>query len=179
MSMSDRKENEYTEPSKSQLKRDMHELQELGEALIILTPDQLQRLDLPEKLIDAITLAQRLRQHEAIRRQKQYIGKLMRQIDPEPIRKLLTDLQTHNQESVAVFHELERWRDRLINEGKDALTAYLSQHPHADAQQLRHAIKAAIDERAKGEHKVAAYRALFQFLKGVQHSEQEEQGEHE
>lgn len=159
--------HEYDGPSKSQLKRDMKHLQDLGEDLTRLNLDQLRQLDLSEKLYDAIIMAQRLTKHEALRRQCQYIGKLMREIDVEPIVKLLTQIKLRDQRSTADFHQLERWREKLMTGDKTALTAYVEAHPHVDVQHLRHAIKAAVDERARGD-KIIAYRALFQFLKTMQ-----------
>lgn len=151
------------EVSKSERKRKMHDVQALGEALIALNLDQLEQFELPEPLFSAICLTKRLHGHEAIRRQKQFVGKLMRRVDADVIQMQLQALRVHDQKNLADFYELERWRDRLIQEGKPALTAYLNEHPNVDAQQLRQHIKRAVLEL--NSDKKDAYRALFQYLK--------------
>ncbi|MBE9609804.1 ribosome biogenesis factor YjgA [Chitinilyticum piscinae] len=154
--------------SKSQLKRESEELQALGEKLIPLDRKQLESLNLPDKLFEALLEAKRLKAHGAIARHKQFIGKLMRQVDPAPIHALLDKLagvsDTHN----AWLHGLERQRDRLLNDPK-ALEALIGEHPDLDVQQLRQLIRNAQKEKASlGTPKplpMKAYRELFKLLK--------------
>ena len=111
-------------------------LQELGEELIALNKDRLAQLDLPESLLDAVKETQRTTAHGALARQKQYIGRLMREIDTTPIADQLQRWQGTHQEENAHFHQLEKLRTRLL-EDDSALADYLRQHPQANSQQLR------------------------------------------
>src|SRR5215470_5971350 len=134
-------------PSKTRRKQEMAALQQLGEELLRLNPAQLARIDLPEQLRDAIAEAHRITAHEGRRRQMQYIGRLMRQVDSEPIRHALADASGASRAAVALMHRCERMRDRLLADDA-ALTDFLSDHPHAEAQQLRALIRAARRELA-------------------------------
>src|SRR4029453_5935483 len=108
--------NATAPPSKSQRKRAMHDLQHLGEALCALDPARLATLQLPEQLAEAIALARRITAHEGRRRQLQYVGRLMRAIDPEPLRATLDAWSRGAGAERARFAALERWRDRLLDE---------------------------------------------------------------
>jgi ribosome-associated protein len=114
-----------SKPSKTARKKEFHALQELGEQLIELTNEQLDGLDLDDRLRDAIVKARSITAHGALRRQKQLIGKLMRTVDPEPIRQMLHALRHDDRTARRIFHEAEAWRTRLINDGGETLTAYL------------------------------------------------------
>ena len=103
-------------PSKSQRKRDSQALQDLGEALVALSPDRLARLELPDVLRSAVLEAQRIHKFGGLRRQKQYIGKLMRDLDAAPIQAQLDALEGHSRAQTAYLHRLERWRDRLLED---------------------------------------------------------------
>ncbi|NLR75332.1 ribosome biogenesis factor YjgA [Leeia aquatica] len=153
-------------PSKSQRKRDMHHMQDLGEALLKLRPDQWASLDLPERLQDALREAKRLTAHGAIRRQLQFIGKLMRDVEPEPIQRYLDALGNASVEHTAWLHRMERWRDRLLEE-HDALTELAEQYPAADLQVMRQLIRNAHREREQNKPP-KAYRELFQQLKQLE-----------
>jgi ribosome-associated protein len=156
----------YDRPSKSQLKRDMIALQKLGVALVELGPDQLKRIELSEDLREAIVTARRITAHEGRRRQLQYVGRLMRGVDPEPIRRALEDLTGGSRKTVELMHRCERWRDRLIDDDA-ALTEWLAAHPGADAQPLRALIRAARRERgsdAPPKHARELYRWLHEAL---------------
>ncbi|HEV2112284.1 MAG TPA: ribosome biogenesis factor YjgA, partial [Gammaproteobacteria bacterium] len=150
-------------PSKSQQKRDMQALQDLGAELVRLPEQQLAALDLPEKLRDAIALARHITSHGAQKRQRQYIGKLLRSVDPEPIRSLLEQLRGADRLSKARFQENERWRDRLIAEGDVALTEFLERRPGADRQHLRRLVREAAQEAAAGRPPRHA-RELFRYI---------------
>jgi ribosome-associated protein len=152
-------------PSKTQRKREMHELQELGARLVELNPGQLDEIGLPEDLRDAIEFAQRTTKHEARRRQLQYIGKLMRSVDPAPIREKLKIWDGISVEHTAKQHRVERWRDRLI-EDESAVEELLRAHPGIDARHLRALARKARAERAAGSPP-RAYRELFRALRAI------------
>lgn len=150
-------------PSKTQRKQQMHALQDLGEQLVALSTEQLRRLALSESLFDAVLLAQKIRSHEGRRRQMQWIGKLMRGIDPTLIAQSLGALASHRQADVAHFHAIERWRDRLLHED-GALNAFLATYPHTEVQPLRQLIRNAKNETGDDKR---AFRKLFQMLKQI------------
>lgn len=150
-------------PSKSQLKREMQALQDLGEVLVKLSQDQLDKIDLPENLYDAVMDARRFTKHEAIRRQMQYIGRIMRDIDTEPIAEQVAEIRGESDAAKAAFHALERWRERLLADD-DALTEWLAKHPGGDIQQLRNLIRSARKEAAEGKPPKSS-RALFRLLR--------------
>ena len=152
-------------PSKTQRKREMHELQELGSRLVELNAQQLDEVGLPDDLRDAIEFAQRTTKHEARRRQMQYIGKLMRSIEPGPIREKLKVWDGVSAEHTAKQHRVERWRDRLL-EDDSALDELVRGHPKIDARHLRALARKARDERAAGAPP-RAYRELFRALREI------------
>jgi len=153
-------------PSKTRRKQEMTALQQLGEELLRLNPAQLARIDLPETLRDALREANRITAHEGRRRQVQYIGRLMRQVDPEPIRQALGGLTGASRAAVALMHRCERLRDRLLDDDA-ALTDFLTEHPHTDAQRIRAMIRAARREHEAGaapKHARELYRWLHETL---------------
>lgn len=111
-------------PSKSALKREYQALQVLGEQLIDLTAEQLRRIDLPESLLDAVLAAKAITAHGAMRRQKQLIGKIMREADAEPIKAALEALGSSDRKSKQIFHQAEEWRERLTGDNRDDLDEY-------------------------------------------------------
>jgi len=149
-------------PSKSQRKRDMHDLQTLGAELVELNDDQLAAVDLPELLLDAVQAARGITKHEARRRQLQYIGKIMRHVDPEPIRAQIAAWKAVSAAHTAQLHLVERWRDRLLLE-EEAITQLANEYPDADVAQIRLLIRNAARERAS-EQPPKSYRALFKLL---------------
>jgi ribosome-associated protein len=156
-------------PSKTRRKQEMTALQQLGEDLLRLNPAQLARIDLPEALRDALRETHRITAHEGRRRQLQYIGRLMRQVDPEPIRRALDDATGASRAAVALMHRCERLRDRLIDDDV-ALTDFLSEHPHVDAQHVRALIRAARKDLATSappKHARDLYRWLHETLQPV------------
>ena len=155
--------DDYEAPSKSQIKRDMEELQDLGDELVKLSNEHLRNLGLPEKLFDAVREAKRLTAWGAIRRQSQYIGRLMREIDPQPIREYLDRLKGVSDQHSAWLHQLERTRDRLLADDK-ALHEFIAKYPQADAQYLRTLIRNARKERDE-QKPPKNFRTLFQALK--------------
>ena len=149
--------------SKSEIKRDAEDLKQLGEKLVNLTKANLTKVPLDDSLKDAIELAQRL-QKEARRRQLQYIGKLLRSIDAEPIREALEKIENKHNQQQAMLHKLEFLRDELVTKGDAALTDLLNEHPSADRQQLRNLIRAAQKEKEQNKPS-KAYREIYQILK--------------
>lgn len=149
--------------SKTKQKRAMHELQTLGVALVELSDAQLAAMMLPESLAAAIADARRMPRHEAKRRQLQLIGKLMRNVDAEPIRAQLDALRGQSAAAAAHQRRLENWRTRLIDDD-DALTAFAGECPGADLQALRTAIRNARREQAAAKP-LRAYRELFRLLR--------------
>lgn len=149
--------------SKSEIKRDAEDLKQLGEKLVNLTKANLTKVPLDDSLKDAIELAQRL-QKEACRRQLQYIGKLLRSIDAEPIREALEKIENKHNQQQAMLHKLEILRDELVAKGDVALTDLLNEHPSADRQQLRNLIRAAQKEKEQNKPS-KAYREIYQILK--------------
>jgi len=152
-------------PSKTQRKRAMHELQALGERLIGLNPEQLAAIALPEDLHDAVEQARRITKHEARRRQLQYIGRLMRDVDPEPIREKLRVWDGVSTEETARVHRIERWREELLGDD-GAVGALVHAHPGIDTQHLRALVRNAREERTAGRPP-RAYRELFRALRDI------------
>lgn len=149
-------------PSKSRRKKDMHALQDLGVLLVGLEPGRLKALDLPERLVDAIAQARSITKHEGRRRQMQFVGRLMREVDPEPIRAALERMQTLPRAERAQFAAAERWRDRLLAE-ELAVAEFIAAYPDVDPDALAELVREARGERASGRppHK---FRALFRFV---------------
>lgn len=152
--------------SKSQRKRDANVLQKIGVQLITLSEAKLNSLPLPDNLRRAITEARNIKSHGAVRRQAQLIGKLMRAADNEAIIEAYEAILAEDSAQTAVFHELEQWRDRLINEGKEALTEFIAYYQPQDVQLLRQLIKKAVNEQQSGKH-TGASKALFRFLRSI------------
>ncbi|TMH26907.1 MAG: DUF615 domain-containing protein [Betaproteobacteria bacterium] len=152
--------------SKTQRKKEMHALQALGIELVELGEAQLDALELPEKLAQAVREAKRIRSHEGRRRQMQYIGRLMREIDAVPIRAQLDALTGQSAEAAARHRRLEALRERLIGDD-GALTDYVASHAGADLQELRTLIRNARREQEAGRPP-RAYRELFRLLKALE-----------
>lgn len=150
--------------SKSALKREADRLQQLGESLLNLPDSTLSEIELPDNLSEAINLAKNIHSRAGFKRQRQYIGKLMRHIDPEPIEKFLLQLQQRQGESNAHHHQLEKWRDQLIDGDSTTLTELIAHNPQLHAQQLRQLIRNAQKEKREGKPP-KYFRELFKFLR--------------
>lgn len=150
-------------PSKSAVKRAMSELQDLGAELVGLSRDQLKKIDLREDLLAAVRDAQRITQHEARRRQLQYIGKLMRSADTEPIRAALDEINGVSAAAIARLHALERLRTRFL-ENEKVIGEIAAAHPDADLQLLRQLRRNALKEQELGKPP-RAFRELFRVLR--------------
>lgn len=155
-------ENEL-EVSKTQRKREMSALQALGASLVDLSADKLASFALPDILLQAVLEAKRISKHGARRRQLQYIGRLMREVDAEAIRARLDEAGNRSAEATARLHQAERWRTRLL-EHDDALAEFLQAHGGADAQHLRALIRNARRE-AEQQKPPRSFRALFQEIR--------------
>jgi ribosome-associated protein len=149
--------------SKTQRKREMHELQALGAALVALSDAHLAEMPLEENLREAVLEARRIRSHEGRRRQLQYIGRLMRDVDAAPIRARLDELAGLSSQASVRHRRLEALRARLMSDDA-ALTDFAADHPAADLQALRALIRNARKEQKEGRPP-RAYRELFRFLK--------------
>jgi ribosome-associated protein len=151
--------------SKSRRKRESHALQDLGEALVVLPAEQLARIDLPEKLRAAVTEARNITKHEARRRQMQYIGKLMRAIDAEPIRAQVEAIHAPSERATALFHLAERWRRELLA-NDDALAGFAREFPSADVAAATRLVAQAKAERDAGRAP-KHFRELFHFVNAL------------
>jgi ribosome-associated protein len=124
--------------SKSQLKRESHALQDLGKKLSQLNPEQLQQIPLNDQLLEAIKLAQKLgNKRGALKRHFQYIGKLLRSMDAQLIIDAVEKIEQNHRHSIQAFKNLEQWRERILQEGDEAIQMFCQQHTQADRQQLR------------------------------------------
>jgi len=141
----------------------MDALQAIGAELVALSAHQLDSIELPDSLREAVVFARSMKPNESRRRQLQYIGKLMRQVDPAPIRARLDALMSVSAEHTAQLHHIERWRERLIAEPL-AVSEFIAAYPEADSQQLRTLIRNVADERTRGKPP-KHYRALFQMIR--------------
>lgn len=168
-----------TDTSKTDLKRESEALQQLGQELLTLRAGLLDPLDLPERLLEALKEYKRITDFEGGRRQMQYIGKLMRKLDDEEVAAIRTALQVQRDGSaaeIALLHQAEHWRDRLIDAGTHdaALSEWLTQYPDTDTQQLRALVRqarkdaeaAAKQPAGAAPRQARSYRELFQLVKG-------------
>lgn len=157
-------------PSKTQLKAEADEKQALGEALLTLRADLIARLDLPNKLLDALKEAKRITHFEGRRRQMQFIGKLMRPLDMEPIRAAIDEQANGSADLTLALHLAEQWRDKLIA-SDEVLAQWMTDYPDTDSQQLRALIRQARKDIAKPETPGEAprhgksYREIFQLVR--------------
>jgi ribosome-associated protein len=151
--------------SKTKLKAEADALQDIGVKLVALPNSKLSQLDLPERLIDAIAEAKRITANGATRRQKQYIGSLMRDIDVAPIIEQMEKWEGKNTAENAYFHSLERWRTRLI-EDEGALSDLIQEYPNIDSQQIRTLIRNARREASLAKPPKSS-RELFKLLREV------------
>ena len=173
------------EPSRTELKKESAELQKLGEALLGLRAELFERLDLPEGLVTALEELRRITNFEGRRRQLQYVGKLMRQLEPETlqaVRDALDEQRSGSAQQTLALHAAEKWRDDLVA-SDEALQSWLASHPDTDVQQLRALIRQARKEGAPSQDEVSkgqaprrgrAWREIFQIVR--EHLEQQEHG---
>jgi ribosome-associated protein len=173
------------EPSRTELKKESAELQKLGEALLTLRADLYERLALPDALTNALDELKRITNFEGRRRQSQYVGKLMRNLEPETlqeVRDALDEQRGGSAQQTLALHAAEKWRDDLVAKD-DALQDWLQAHPGTDVQQLRALIRQARKDGAPSQDEVSkglaprrgrAYREIFQIVRD--HLEQQDNG---
>ncbi|SFL43983.1 MULTISPECIES: ribosome biogenesis factor YjgA [Rugamonas] len=162
-------EQEYERPSKSEMKRQVNALQELGAALIAEPRDRVKRVPMPEDVRDAILECQLITNHEGRRRQLQYVGKKMRTLDEAEVAAIQQAIDSWKGLSKAdtnAMHALERRREKLLTDDK-VLTTLLAENPELDAQHLRTLIRNARKEQAESKPP-KAYREIFQILKQIE-----------
>ncbi len=170
-------ENEIEEDyiSKTKRKAEANAKQMVGKKLIALTDEQISKLQLDESLHDAIMEAKRLKSNGALRRQLQYIGRLMRDTNIEPIEEQLARWEGKHSEEKAIFHGLEKWRDRLIeevgNRSTDALQAFIDTYPNAEVQQIRILSRNAYKEQTANKPPKSS-RELFKLIRGIAEAQQ-------
>jgi ribosome-associated protein len=158
---------EFRGPSKSARKREASAAQDLGTRLIALKESELTALELPETLHDAILLAKRITSRGGLARQRQYIGKLMRDLDTAPIEAALGAESRVNAQDAEKHKRVETWRLRLLTEGPQALDELVKWRPGADRKALQALITKATGDRVDSGSKAAASRELFRTVRGL------------
>src|SRR5262245_17789036 len=149
--------------SKTKRKQEMTALQSLGVKLVALPESQIEEMPMDDALREAVLEAKRIKSHEAKRRQMQYIGRLMRDVDPAPLRERLEAITGHSAQAAAQHRRLEGWRERLLADD-EALTAFAAEFPSADLQAVRTLIRNARKEQKEAKPP-RAYRELFRLIK--------------
>ncbi|MCX8514787.1 MAG: DUF615 domain-containing protein [Burkholderiales bacterium] len=157
-------EIEASEISKTKRKEHMDQLQKLGMQLIKLNKDQLTQLNLPPILFEAIVLAQKLNANGAIRRQNQYIGKLMRQVDEEHVRLKLAEFNGESHLSTKLLHDCEAWREKLLASDKD-LEEFIAQYQIQDVNEIRSLIRVCRKEILNKQNK--SFRKLYKYIRNI------------
>lgn len=148
--------------SKTRRKRESTELQKIGKELVELPAEQLARMGLPEELLEAVMACKPITKHEGRRRQMQYIGRIMRNVDPAPIITALEQIKAPSKRQTALFHVAEKWRDDLIAD-PDAAAHFASEFRDVDTAKLRRLIDSARSEKSTGRAPKHA-RELFHFV---------------
>ena len=166
------RDDEFDGPSKSSRKRAAHAAQDLGAELISMRDSDLDGLNLPEILVDAVREARRITSRGGLARQRQYIGKLMRDVDPEPIRAYLASLNTISARDAERFKRVEGWRERLIVEGAPALEELERWRPGLNRDEWARRVSAAREERARTAATGVAGRELFRALRTLMDQEE-------
>ncbi len=164
--MADSDDRHDPAPSKSQLKRDAHAQQRLGEDLLSVPESDWHRLQLPENLMTALREAKKLSARGARKRQLQFIGKLMREVEPAPIHQYFDERREAARRQVQHQHAAEHWRERILHEGDEAIEAWLSEHPGGDRQHLRQLLRQARKEQA-AKAAPKSSRTLFRYLRDL------------
>ncbi|MDH5611464.1 MAG: DUF615 domain-containing protein [Gammaproteobacteria bacterium] len=154
-------------PSKSQVKRDCDALTKLGEELLKLKQSELDAMNLPEELNDAVSTARKIQSRSGLKRQRQYIGKIMRQIDNEAVKKQIEQIRHKHDTNTVQFRKTEQWRDRLLADDKTALNEIIDTHPDIDRQHINQLIRQAKREQQQ-EKPPTSSRKLFKYLRDLQ-----------
>lgn len=149
--------------SRSQIKREMLKLQKIGEKLCTLSEHQLQTIDLPQELLEAILFARSLTARKARHRQMQYIGVLMRHVDVSPILQALEMIDQNHRLHARRFQQIEKWRDDMINGNEEDIERFVTAHPDSDRQRLRQLVRNGRKEKKSGKPSRSS-RLLFRYL---------------
>jgi ribosome-associated protein len=165
--MIDNNENHEEIKSKSQFKREMIALQEMGEELVRLNAEQLAKLPITDELRDAVLAAQGMHARGARYRQMQYIGRLMREVNPAPVQEALDIVRNRHNRATSLLHRLEKWRNELIAGNHEALEEIFAAFPDADRQHLRQLVRNAQKEEEAGKPPKSS-RELFRYLRELQ-----------
>ena len=165
----------YSRPSKSALKRESHELQALGKQLLEMPDNRLDDIGMSERLREALDAYKKTKSFEGKRRQLQFIGKVMREVDAEPLREAVAQFQMGHARNALALHQAERWRTELLSDDKDVVTRWAQEFPDADLQQLRALVRSARKDAAEVPEKRSgrAFRELFQFIKHAMEAQDE------
>jgi len=166
-------EEEIIYVSKSELKRDCHALTDLGVDLTELPENQLKTIPMSDSLLNAVMEAKKIHKHSAIKRQRLYIGKLIRKDDWETIQQHVEKFKEPLQQQNAVFKSMENWRDRMLSEGDKAVNDFIGEHHNADRQKLRQMVKNASKEKQL-EKPPAHARKLFKYIREIIENESED-----
>jgi len=158
---------EYSLPSKSQLKRESDALQKVGEELISLSTSDLDSMELPDELDNAVRTARKIQSRGGLKRQRQLIGKIMRQIDNTLVEKQLAIIKHQHDTNTVAFRRIEQWRDRLLANDKTALTEIINIHPDIDRQHINQLVRQALREQ-KQEKPPASARKLFKYMRDTE-----------
>ncbi len=158
---------EYAGPSKSQQKRESHHLVDIGEEILKLSREDITSLNLPDELEEAINTALKIKSRSGLKRQRLYIGKLLRAMNNETIEAQLRKIQHHHDTNTAHFKRLEKWRDSLIDNDKQTLGEVISRYPEIDRQHINQLVRAAHQEKQR-EKPPAASRKLFKYLRELE-----------
>ena len=150
--------------SKSQVKREMHALEKMGEMLAKLPAGQIRNMDVPEELKEALLFAQTITTRSAGKRQRQYIGSLMRNVDLEPVQRILAQIDDDHSIETLHFQELERLRDELVADNQEVLADLLNRFPQTNRQRLMQLVRGARKEQELGKSP-KSYRLLFAYLR--------------
>jgi len=164
--------DQQSEASKSQRKREMHALQAIGEQLAALPRDRLDKIKLPDTLRDAVDEARKIHQRSARRRQLQYIGRLMREVDADEIQQQLEEVQAGSEKEVAILHRAERWRERLLSDST-VISEFIDTYPGVDVQKLRTILRNTKLEAA-AEKPPRSFRALFREIRDAMTNKDED-----
>ncbi len=165
---SDNQENDLADDeliiSKSQIKREMNALQDLGKKLLDLKDAQLKKMPISDEMMKAVLESRNITQREATRRHLQYIGKLMRDEDGDAIQYALDEFDSSSQRFTQALHELEVWRSKLIDDPNGAVTDYIEHYPKTEVQHLRQLVRNAVKDKTNGKN-TGASKKLFQYLR--------------
>jgi ribosome-associated protein len=160
-------DEQYDGPSKSQLKRDSQHMIDVGEEILKLSREDIQSLQLPDELNEAVSSALKIKSRSGLKRQRLYIGKLLRSMDSEDIETQLKKIQHRHDTNTAHFKRLEKWRDSLIDNDKTTLDQVISYYPEIDRQHINQLVRAAHREKQQ-DKPPAASRKLFKYLRELE-----------